>query len=109
MSQPEKIVGKTLRATFRSRCDACGSDIHTGDMIIWRREDNSMVHSDCARAATRTTIAGDVSVVDVRMPFGSMVTLMVKWSLASVPAVIILLVLFLIFRMLLTAVAQLLV
>jgi hypothetical protein len=31
-----------------------------------------------------------VTVVDFDMPFGSMVTLMVKWVLASIPALLIL-------------------
>ena len=32
----------------------------------------------------------EVTVVDVRMPFGSMVMFMVKWSIATIPALIIL-------------------
>ncbi|HUJ86553.1 MAG TPA: hypothetical protein VLX30_06850 [Burkholderiales bacterium] len=32
----------------------------------------------------------DVVVVDIRIPFWSMVTLLVKWALASIPAFIIL-------------------
>jgi len=35
----------------------------------------------------------EVSVTDIRMPFGSMVVFMVKWAVASIPALIILLVL----------------
>ncbi len=31
-----------------------------------------------------------VTVTDVDIPFGSMVTLMVKWALASIPALLIL-------------------
>jgi hypothetical protein len=31
-----------------------------------------------------------VRIVDVDMPFGSMVTFMVKWALAAIPALIIL-------------------
>jgi hypothetical protein len=31
-----------------------------------------------------------VSVVDVNMPFGSMVSFMVKWALAAIPALLIL-------------------
>lgn len=34
-----------------------------------------------------------VSVVDVNMPFGSMVVFMVKWAIASIPAFLILIVL----------------
>lgn len=35
-----------------------------------------------------------VVVTDLHMPFGSMVTFMVKWSLAAIPAIIILAFLF---------------
>jgi len=35
----------------------------------------------------------DVRVVDIKMPFGSMVIFMVKWAIASIPALIILFVL----------------
>lgn len=35
-----------------------------------------------------------VTVTDVQMPFGSMVVFMVKWAIASIPAIIILFVLF---------------
>lgn len=31
-----------------------------------------------------------VTVVDIRMPFGSMVAFMVKWAIAAIPAIIIL-------------------
>jgi hypothetical protein len=34
----------------------------------------------------------EVVVTDIRMPFGSMVAFMVKWTLASIPALIILVV-----------------
>lgn len=36
------------------------------------------------------TDRSEVVVVDVQMPFMSMVTFMVKWTLASIPALIIL-------------------
>jgi uncharacterized membrane protein (DUF4010 family) len=32
----------------------------------------------------------EVTVVDIKMPFWSMVTFMVKWSIAAIPAIIIL-------------------
>lgn len=35
-------------------------------------------------------MTGRVVVVDVEMPFWSMVTLMVKWTIASIPAFLIL-------------------
>ncbi|TFG44636.1 MAG: hypothetical protein E4H41_07235 [Gemmatimonadales bacterium] len=34
--------------------------------------------------------ASRVTVVDIEMPFGSMVGFMVKWTIASIPAIIIL-------------------
>jgi hypothetical protein len=36
---------------------------------------------------------GEIIVVDVKMPFWSMVTFMVKWVIASIPAILILVVL----------------
>ena len=38
-----------------------------------------------------------VEVSDIDMPFGSMVVFMVKWAIASIPAILILMVLFAIF------------
>ena len=35
-------------------------------------------------------IQHEVVVTDVKMPFGSMVVFMIKWSLAAIPAIIIL-------------------
>jgi hypothetical protein len=32
----------------------------------------------------------EVSIVDVHMPFGSMVVFMIKWAIAAIPALIIL-------------------
>jgi len=40
-----------------------------------------------------TTTTREVTVVDIRMPFWSMVTFMIKWAIASIPALIILAVL----------------
>jgi hypothetical protein len=34
--------------------------------------------------------SNDVAVVDIKMPFWSMVFFMVKWAIASIPAIIIL-------------------
>lgn len=36
----------------------------------------------------------EVVVVDIKMPFWSMVGFMVKWAIASIPAIVILVVLF---------------
>ncbi len=39
-------------------------------------------------------VTNPVTVVDIRMPFGSMVVFMIKWVLASIPAFIILWIIF---------------
>lgn len=41
-------------------------------------------------AAAPQPSAQRVTVVDFDMPFGSMVTLMIKWGIAAIPAVLIL-------------------
>jgi len=41
-------------------------------------------------AGLRVTTPGGVVVVDIKMPFWSMVAFMVKWTIASIPALIIL-------------------
>jgi len=38
---------------------------------------------------TNIASANNVIVKDIQMPFGSMVTFMVKWAIASIPAIII--------------------
>jgi len=45
--------------------------------------------SEIAAAPSRS----EVTVVDVQMPFGSMVVFILKWALASIPALIILVIL----------------
>ena len=35
-------------------------------------------------------VMGQVKIIDFEMPFGSMVTFMIKWAIASIPAMIIL-------------------
>ncbi|MCB1737819.1 MAG: hypothetical protein KDI42_06820 [Gammaproteobacteria bacterium] len=42
----------------------------------------------------------EVTVVDIRMPFMSMVAFMVKWVIASIPAMLILGLIFMVFSML---------
>ena len=44
-----------------------------------------------------TTDVSRVEITDVKMPFGSMVIFMVKWAIASIPAIIILWLLFVMF------------
>jgi hypothetical protein len=42
---------------------------------------------------TMDTQSNDVTVVNIKMPFWSMVIFMVKWAIASIPAILILVVL----------------
>jgi hypothetical protein len=46
-----------------------------------------MVYSEATKMATDD---GKVVVTDIKIPFGSMVILMVKWAIATIPALIIL-------------------
>jgi hypothetical protein len=53
-----------------------------------------------------TTDVSRVEITDVKMPFGSMVIFMVKWAIASIPAIIILWMLFMMFGGVLTGLTQ---
>ena len=48
--------------------------------------------------------ADKVEITDIKMPFWSMVIFMVKWAIASIPAIIILYVLFVLFGSILSGV-----
>lgn len=52
---------------------------------------NNSEHSTSAVSAG-STFNQRVAVMDIQMPFGSMITFMVKWAIASIPAMIILMV-----------------
>jgi uncharacterized membrane protein YjjB (DUF3815 family) len=45
----------------------------------------------------------EIVVTDIRIPFISMVVLLVKWALAAIPAMIILLIIGVVFSMILSA------
>ena len=62
------------------RCD-CGFNFKTGVKYV--------LPEPSARD-TKTSIYGGVIIKDIDMPFGSMIKFMVKWALASIPAIIIL-------------------
>ncbi|MEO1944675.1 MAG: hypothetical protein ABGY11_10280 [Candidatus Thioglobus sp.] len=46
---------------------------------------------------TENKVAQTVNISDISMPFWSMVVFMVKWAIASIPAILILMLLFAIF------------
>lgn len=68
---------------YDQKCAACGTGLSGAAMLATNR----------ATAGADQAIAR-VSVVDINMPFGSMVGFMVKWAIAAIPALIILVVLF---------------
>lgn len=47
-------------------------------------------HDRCQKEIVMATDYGKVVVTDIKIPFGSMVILMVKWAVATIPALIIL-------------------
>lgn len=65
-----------------AQCD-CGYSFASGQKQV-----SKMVLSQGGN--TRQGDQDQVTIVDIRMPFGSMVTFMVKWAIASVPAIMIL-------------------
>ena len=58
---------------------------------------HTQTHQSNNEGTQTVKIAGPVNIVDIYMPFGSMVFFMVKWAIASIPAILILMVLFAIF------------
>lgn len=79
-------------------CPHCGRDLIPGRTTVpetaaapavvgpaW-----SVQGSEIEKAAVAPTPIARVSVVDVNMPFASMVGFMIKWAIAAIPAVIIL-------------------
>lgn len=101
MKCPQCGYEPTLAEIQRSpdSCVECG-------VVYAQYEQNKRLHQSAAVITTASPVAGAVKdvlrefpgaqpvvVVDFRMGFGSMVNFMVKWALASIPALVILLVL----------------
>jgi hypothetical protein len=59
-------------------------------LIAWGVTKAQTEKASCETSNLPEVQAQRVKVVDIDMPFGSMVTFMVKWSLASIPALMIL-------------------
>ncbi len=60
-----------------TKCPNCGADV-----------------SDIEEAVPEKNGPQEVIVTDIKMPFFSMVSFMVKWVIASIPAIIVLIILF---------------
>ncbi len=81
---------------YDQKCAACGKGLGGAALLATNRPASGTAESTIAR----------VSVVDINMPFGSMVGFMLKWALAAIPAFIILAVLFAILTGVFTAVMR---
>ena len=60
-------------------------------------DDNKSNNENIGTQTVKIKGTQTVEVSNIDMPFGSMVVFIIKWTLASIPALIILLILFLIF------------
>lgn len=78
-TRPCPYCGKKILDTG-TICPHCHRDLSTGDIAQIAVAAPAPVVSNATR----------VSVVDINMPFGSMVVFMIKWAIAAIPAFIIL-------------------
>jgi hypothetical protein len=86
----EELLG-IWRANDRSTYSADAFDA-VAEVLRERGVDAPLQPQTCqpVRHLDQGVVATDVVVTDIRMPFTSMVVFMVKWAIASIPAVIIL-------------------
>ena len=77
------------------RCSHCGTDTLRGPATCPKcgtpLRDAQVIQVDKPTSTKR--LPEPVSVVDIRMPFWSMVEFMIKWAVAAIPAILILTVL----------------
>ena len=88
---------KDWPAHFASMTDAAVREAAAAGMAPSDPIARAALSEELKRRATRIknmtsaeVIPQQVIVTDIRMPFGSMVTFMTKWALASIPALLIL-------------------
>ena len=67
------------------RCPKCSSPIQTPHVLT-----EVLQKPSASNFSTTGDFNGNVVLVDVKIPFWSMVTLMVQWAIAAIPAAIIL-------------------
>ena len=102
-----EITSKFLKVGEMAECKKCGekntipksaegiseSEIKSEHTISDAFDDGSKKQSNSKTievSATQSHNANEVIITDIKMKFGSMVEFMVKWAVASIPAVIIL-------------------
>jgi DNA-directed RNA polymerase subunit M/transcription elongation factor TFIIS len=105
----ELIISKFLKIGEMAECKKCGekntipksaegiseSEIKSEHTISDSFNDGSNKQSNSKTievSATQSHNANEVIITDIKMKFGSMVEFMVKWVLASIPAIIILII-----------------
>jgi len=105
----ELIISKFLKIGEMAECKKCGekntipknaegiseSEIKSEHTISDAFDDGSNKQSnsktiEVSATQTQSHNANEVIITDIKMKFGSMVEFMVKWVLASIPAIIIL-------------------
>ena len=80
--------------------DDIGKDLEACTRTVGIKEEVELKNRYAGNLSVRTSNIAEydslreVVVTDIKMPFGSMVVFMIKWSLASIPAVIILLIIY---------------
>ena len=105
-------VNELLKNGFESKgfleaqSDAEAVFLYTDDPLsVSKRLESSDIETTQEIEESLSIGTSKVSVVDISMPFGSMVVFMVKWAIASIPAMFILLVIYMIFTTLLGGVS----
>ena len=103
----ELIFSKFLKVGEIAECKKCGekntipenaegiseSEIKSEHTISDAFDDGSTQQTNSKTievSATQSNNTSKVIITDIKMPFGSMVEFMVKWAIASIPALIIL-------------------
>ena len=77
------------------RCQGCGYTLEDGATVCSQCDRPTSGYVESASSSRRQADATHrVTVVDVDMPFWSMVAFMLKWTIAAIPALVILGVLF---------------
>ena len=83
-------------------CKSCGivfnaNDMKDGFCVTCIENGGKQKELEIAQNINNEKKSKEVVVTDIKMPFISMVIFMIKWALASIPAIIILMILFSVF------------
>ncbi|MBL8984108.1 MAG: hypothetical protein JNL26_18120 [Gemmatimonadetes bacterium] len=101
----EAILREAVAATASDTKPGGGSATDAGAASFgkgWRARERASGEAASSEGRANAPSLQSVQVVDIKMSFGSMVVFMVKWSLASIPAMIILILIFALIALLLS-------